>query len=120
MKLNISKIKFVFVGIFIVFSLTSCSVKDAFFDGIGVSFFKPLHQNKATLSSTSCTNWATDNLSFQSIHSIEFLDNQSDKFVYWVNTFFIKKSNITNEYFFQNIIQSPPKYILFRCLKISF
>ncbi|WP_405222230.1 hypothetical protein [Capnocytophaga cynodegmi] len=104
------------MGMFILFSLTPCTAKGILFDSAEISFFKPLHKNRTTASSFQCQNLVVENQKTRTEYALNVSDNQENDLLCSTEIFAfdakIKKD------FNQNSANAPPKYILFRCLRI--
>ncbi|WP_172914928.1 hypothetical protein [Capnocytophaga canis] len=115
--LHIKKVKFLFWGMFILFSLTPCTAKGILFDSAEISFFKPLHKNRTTTSSFQCQNLVSANKKLRTECVLNVFDNQENDLLCSTEIFAFD-AKIKKEYFNQNSANAPPKYILFRCLRI--
>lgn len=115
--LHIKKAKFLLWGILILFSLTPCSAKGFLFDSVEVSFFKPFHKNRTTVFSFQCQNSVVEKQNTQIEYILNIFDNQEDN-LFSSAEIYTSETKIKKEYFYQNSINAPPKYILFRCLRI--
>ncbi|ATA67845.1 hypothetical protein CGC48_03850 [Capnocytophaga cynodegmi] len=115
--LHIKKVKFLFWGMFILFSLTPCTVKGILFDSAEISFFKPLHKNRTTTSSFQCQNLVFANKKLRTECVLNVFDNHENDLLCSTEIFAFD-TKIKKEYFNQNSANAPPKYILFRCLRI--
>ncbi|MFK8293874.1 hypothetical protein [Capnocytophaga stomatis] len=115
--LHIKKVKFLLWGTLILFSLTPCSAKGFLFDSVEISFFKPFHKNRTTAFSFQCQNSVAEEQNTQTEYVLNVFDNQeSDSF--YSAELFTSEAKIKKEYFYRNSSNAPPKYILFRCLRI--
>ncbi|MFK8266983.1 hypothetical protein [Capnocytophaga cynodegmi] len=114
--LHIKKAKFLFWGMFILFSLTPCTAKGILFDSAEISFFKPLHKNRTTAYSFQCQNLVVENQKTRTEYALNVFDNQENE-LFSSSEIFPLSEKIKKD-FNQNSVNAPPKYILFRCLRI--
>lgn len=113
---HIKKIKFLLWGVFVLFSLTPCSAKETFFDSVEISFFKPFHKNRTTVSSFHCQSSVVERQNVQTecfAKVFDFLPEREENTIY--PRFSMGK--IGQKYRYWNF-STLPKYILFRRLKI--
>lgn len=114
---HIKKVKFLFWGVFVLFSLTPCTAKGILFDSAEISFFKPLHKNRTTAFSFQCQNSVVEKQKSQIEFAFNVFGSQEHN-SFCSTEIFTFEAKIKKEYFNQNSANAPPKYILFRCLRI--
>jgi len=100
----------------ILFALTPCTVKAAFLDSLEVAYQKPLNQSKTTVAN-SCP-YAFETLRTVS-HSKEVKVVDGAKQVGFLNKNLARPTTPTKKFKEDNLSNSPPKYILYKQLKIS-
>lgn len=104
----------------VVFTLTPCVVKSSILKNIDASltYKKPLNKLKATTQNTHCQNNIAITQDGNQVRPI------SNKFYLEPNNFKINTShssflNVKSSLIIPKILKSPPKYILFKQLKIA-
>lgn len=103
----------------VLFALSPCIVKESLLGSLNIEYVKPLNKSKTTTKASSCQYSQSENQYITAVKqtktnkqivTFNFLDNQHFKissiklFVQYSKTFFGK---------------SPPKYILYKCLKLD-
>lgn len=105
--------------VFFVLSLSSCSAKQGFFKALHLEHSSPVNKTKTTVPTNTCAYVLTKNQS--QLSSVSKNKKKQLRFVFNFNTSsFEKKATYSTsserEKSFEN---KPPKYILFKRLKIS-
>lgn len=101
-----------------IFSLTPCTAKESAFNLIGSDYEKPLHPTKTTAQSNTCVSSVELN---EDITSISNIVVDSSQLVANFDVKFDSFETIQNDSLYTATvsISLPPKYILFKRLKIS-
>lgn len=119
MEKYIKNTKYILMMCFVLFSISTCVIKEALFSTINVEYAKPLNASKTTTQTTPCEYSLTgkQQISQQKLTKNNKFTNTID-FVnvhnYVVRTVKIQQ-NFTNTF----LASVPPKYILFKRLKIN-
>lgn len=103
---------------FLLFSLSPCTVKEVLFHSANTDYAKPLNKSKTTVR-TSCSYSSTLNLQVSAVKKSE-ISKQFEPVIFFDNPFFsILSAKVYNNYLKTSSSNSPPKYILFKRLKID-
>jgi len=105
----------IFWTVLVCFSLSSCTIKDAFFQSVGLAVEKPLNKTKSV---NSCqTNYIVSSESYVAearvIKGLNYLDFLKTNTSFNFFTLKIKQVNYSKK------SNSPPRYILYQRLKIA-
>lgn len=95
------------------FALASCTIKEAIFETVGLTFEKPYNKTKST-----STCYATNQLkvkSYKQQQNIKFNVKATDLLPFFV----VNHKPYSDSYNFDYHNNSPPKYILYLQLKIA-
>ena len=103
---------------FVLFSLSPCTVKDALFHFIHTDYAKPLNKVKAQAPVNSCSYPHYEFQQSSSVNQSRF-KNQITPVYYFKNYLYDELNDIVYHYHSKTSSgNSPPKYILFKRLKI--
>lgn len=116
---NIKNTRHILLMWFVLFSLSPCIVKEALFHSVNAEYSKPLHKSKTTTSSSLCQYSASEG---QHISDKKHLKNK--KQIQPVNSadnqyVIVRSDQAQNNYSKTFSGNSPPKYILYKRLKID-
>jgi hypothetical protein len=118
-QIQIKTIKQIVLMWFVLFSLSPCAVKEVLFHSVNTDYSKPLNKSKTTTSTSSCSYSQNENQQNsgaqkskinKQIEPVYFFDNQH---------FTLHSTKIHNNYSKRSSGNSPPKYILYKRLKID-
>ncbi len=116
---HIKNFKHILYVWFIFFALSPCVVKEAMFSVVNAEYSQPLNKSKTTAPTNYCQYSQEDSQQI-SIIKLSKIDRQTEPVITFKNLFFIVHSHeiITNysKVFSGN---SPPKYILYKRLKLD-
>lgn len=104
---------------FMVFAFSTCAVKDVFYSFINLEYSKPLNKSKTSLNGSSCqytqVNTTETSIVQQSEIAREFDCNE----VAQKPTFDIRSKQLSSADLLHFSGNSPPKYILYKRLKLD-
>lgn len=104
---------------FIVFALSPCIVKGSISEVVSVEYTKPLNKTKTTVQTTSCQASQEDNLITVATVKVEISQDVDFTPAPSLSEFLTQDSEIIDGPSFLTSGNSPPKYILFKRLKIA-
>jgi len=118
-KTHITIIKPLILTWFVLFSLSPCTVKEVFFNSVNTSYTKPLNKSRTTSQTSFCSYSQSD------IQQISFV--KKSKINKQVKPFYSTVNHCSdlispqdyNHYSKTSSGNSPPKYILYKRLKID-
>ncbi len=103
---------------FVLFALSPCVVKEAFFSLANAEYIKPINKTKST-APTNCHYSQKDNQQI-SITKETNINKQVEPVKISENLFFVVRSTkIKSKYSTNSLGNSPPKYILYKRLKLD-
>jgi|SRR5690606_28777716 len=118
-KKHIKYLKHIISMLFLLFSLSPCTVKEALFKSVSTDYAKPLNKSKTTIPTSSCFHSSTKNLQISVVEKSE-ISKQIEPVNFFDNPFFsILSAKVYNKYSKTSSGTSPPKYILYKRLKID-
>lgn len=101
----------------VLFSLTPCTIKEIFFHAVDLDYAKPL--NKSKTSTNSCSYSQIENRQNLGLKSSKII-NRIIPFCFSKNlNFALCSTKIFKDYSRISLGNSPPKYILYKRLKID-
>ncbi len=103
----------------VLFSLSPCTVKEALSDSISIDYAKPLNKAKTTIPATSCSYTENENQQISVV--IQSKVNQKSALDYSLHCQnYPSCSFVVNDDYSKNTLSnSPPKYILYKRLKVN-
>lgn len=118
-KRHIKKVRLITLLWFVLFSLSSCTVKEVVFHSVNKEYTKPLNKSKTTIQAGSCSYFQDENQQVLVAKQSKIIQQaQLDDFI--VSPYFYPHSTKTlTNYLTTFSDNSPPKYILFKRLKID-
>ncbi len=118
-EIHIKKFRHIVLMWLVLFSLSPCTVKEALFHSVNTDYAKPLNKSKTTTPTSSCSYSSTENLQISVVKKSE-ISKQIEPVNFFDNPFFtILSATVYNEYSKTSSGNSPPKYILYKRLKID-
>lgn len=118
-KNYIRNTKHFFLMWFVLFALSPCIVKEALFSPANIVYVKPLNKSKSTSQTSSC-QYSPDNNSQVSTSTQLKINKETEPILVSSNPYFIVhalKIHSKNTKAFSG--NSPPKYILYKRLKLD-
>ena len=104
---------------FVLFSLSPCTVKEVFFTSINIDYSKPLNKSKTTTQTSSCAYSQNESQQISVVKKSK-INKQIEPVDFTHNQYFAVHSvKIDNDYSKTSSGNSPPKYILYKRLKID-
>ncbi|MGB6083245.1 hypothetical protein [Moheibacter sp.] len=103
---------------FVLFALSPCTVKDAFFSSINSEYAKPLNKSRTTAPTTSCSYAQVKSLQSSVVKESKNKRTEPEALIgcdYLTFNTAINHSDYSNK----SSGNSPPKYILYKRLKIA-
>lgn len=102
----------------VLFALTPCIVKEAFFGLVNIDYAKPLNQSKTTSHTNTC-QYAQNEIRQISASKQTKESKQLAAVSFFTHQYFVVRSaKINNKYSKTFSGNSPPKYILYKRLKL--
>ncbi len=119
LKYHIKHFNHIVLMWFVLFSLSPCVVKETLLQSVNTAYSKPLNQSRAITLIGSC--FYTENEKTQSSVGKKIAINQYDYFSSFLEHLCLAKQSVTtyNHYSGKLSGNSPPKYILYKRLKIA-
>lgn len=116
---HIKKIRHIVLMWFVLFSLSPCTVKEALSQVVSTDYAKPLNKSKTIAPTTSCSYSQNDNQQISVVKKAKI--NKEIEPVQVVNNscFVVLSPKGYNDYSKTSSGNSPPKYILYKRLKID-
>jgi hypothetical protein len=115
----IKDFRYIVLICFILFSLSPCTLKEALSNSVNADYAKPLNKLKRTAPISSCTYSQNESLQIsvvkktkinKNIEPVDFLGNSNLE---------IRSAKFYDDYSKTSSGNSPPKYILYKRLKID-
>lgn len=103
---------------FILFALSPCIVKEALLEMANVEYSKPLNKSKTTTQVNSCQYFQNASRQISTIKNAN-ISKQTAPVCFSDNLYFFVSSDKTGKYSKNTSGNSPPKYILYKCLKLD-
>lgn len=104
---------------FVLFSLSPCTVKEALFHSVNTDYAKPLNKSKTTVPTSSCSYSQNDNKQISVVKKSEISKQIEPVDVADKPYFAVLSTKVYNDYSKTSSGNSPPKYILYKRLKID-
>ena len=118
-KSHIRNVKHILLMWFVLFSLSPCTVKEIVFNSVNVDYAKPLNKSKTAAQTSSCQYSSNDSRPI-SIAEKSNLNKQTEPVDFYNNPHFeVRSTKVHNNYSKTSSGNSPPKYILYKRLKID-
>lgn len=118
-KPHIGNVKHIVLMWFVLFALSPCVVKEALFSVANVEYAKPTNKTKTTAPTNACQYSQNDNQQI-SVTRKANIGNHTEPADVSVNLFFVVRSiGINTKYSKTFSGNSPPKYILYKRLKLD-
>lgn len=119
MKIHIKIFKHIVFIWFVLFSLSSCTVKEVLFTSVNADYAKPLNQSKTTAPISSCSYSQNESNQISVVKTAE-INKQVEPIDLLYNKYLaVNFTEINNDYSKTSSGNSPPKYILYKRLKIA-
>ncbi len=104
---------------FVLFSLTPCTVKEVFLSSVNAEFANSLNKTKTTASISRCAYSQNENQQI-SVEKNSEIKKQIESVDFFDKPFFaVLSTKVYNDYSKTSSGNSPPKYILYKRLKID-
>lgn len=107
-----------FVAFFVMFSLSPCAVKTSAFGSVGVDYSKPLNTSKITGTNLNC-QFSQDNIQSSTTQKSKFASKKAPDFALKISIAEDYKTNVFEHYQQTIFANAPPKYILYKRLKLD-
>ncbi len=118
-KNHIRNTKHFFLTWFVLFALSPCVVKEALFSQVNITYAKPLNKSKTTSLTNSCQYSQNDNQQISVSKQLK-INKEIEPVSSFDNPYFvIYRPKINSKYYKTFSGNSPPKYILYKRLKID-
>lgn len=118
-KSNIKNLKHLLWVCFAFFALSPCVVKEALFSVADAEYAKPLNKSKTTAPTNSCQYSQNENQQISVVKQSK-INKQTEPDEVTENLFFVVRSvGINTNYSKTTSGNSPPKYILYKRLKLD-
>lgn len=104
---------------FVLFSLSPCTVKEALSQVVSTDYAKPLNKSKTFAPTTSCSYSQNDNQQISVVKKAKINKEIESDQVVNNSCFVVLSSKGYNDYSKTSSGNSPPKYILYKRLKID-
>lgn len=114
---NIVRLQHILLLCLTWFALTPCKVKESWLSVVDISYAQPL--KSATTSVNSCQYFQSENIQTSSHEQSKVLRNQKTTHFYKFNAFATIEKSSSSEDSKQFFGHSPPKYILYKRLKLD-
>jgi len=118
-KSHIKKIKHIVLMWFVLFSLSPCTVKEALSQVVSTDYAKPLNKSKTIAPTSSCSYSQNDNQQISVVKKAKIYKEIEPVQVVNNLCFTVLSSKVYNDYSKTSSGNSPPKYILYKRLKID-
>lgn len=116
---HIKYLKHIVLILFLLFSLSPCTVKEALFHSVNTDYAKPLNKSRTTTPTSSCSYSQNDNKQISVVKKAK-INKEIESFNSVNNLCFaILSVKVYNDYSKTSSGNSPPKYILYKRLKID-
>lgn len=116
---HIKKIRHIVLMWFVLFSLSPCTVKEALSQVVSTDYAKPLNKSKTIAPTTSCSYSQNDNQQISVVKKAKIYKEIGPVQVVNNLCFTVLSSKVYNDYSKTSSGNSPPKYILYKRLKID-
>lgn len=116
---HIKKIRHIVLMWFVLFSLSPCTVKEALSQVVSTDYAKPLNKSKTIAPTTSCSYSQNDNQQISVVKKAKIYKEIEPVQVVNNLCFTVLSSKVYNDYSKTSSGNSPPKYILYKRLKID-
>lgn len=118
-KQNIKNLKRLLWVWFAFFALSPCVVKEAMFSVVNAEYLQPLNKSKTTAPTSSCQYSQNENQQISVVKQSK-INKQTEPAEVSGNLFFVVRSVGINPRYSKTISgNSPPKYILYKRLKLD-
>lgn len=104
---------------FLLLALSPCTVKAALFDSVNVEYTKPLNKSKVTIQTNSCQYAQIESQHVSIAKQAKAIQEMEAVVFYRIQNFTIRSSKIYSKYSKNCSGNSPPKYILYKRLKLD-
>lgn len=116
---HIKKIRHIVLMWFVLFSLSPCTVKEALSQVVSMDYAKPLNKSKTIAPTSSCSYSQNDNQQISVVKKAKIYKEIEPVQVVNNLCFTVLSSKGYNDYSKTSSGNSPPKYILYKRLKID-
>jgi len=116
---HIKKIRHIVLMWFVLFSLSPCTVKEALSQVVSTDYAKPLNKSKTIAPTSSCSYSQNDNQQISVVKKAKIYKEIEPVQVVNNLCFTVLSSKVYNDYSKTSSGNSPPKYILYKRLKID-
>lgn len=104
---------------FVLFALSPCTVKDVFFSSVNSEYAKPLNKSRTTAPTISCSFAQTENQQYSVVKELK-INKQTEPGAFSDLSYLTFDAVIIHNYYSKKSSgNSPPKYILYKRLKIA-
>jgi len=118
-KSHIKKLKHILCVYFALFALSPCVVKEALFSVANVEYAKPLNKTKTTAPTSSCQYSQNDKQQISVVKQSKINKQTEPAEVSEILFFVVRSVGINTNYPKTTSGNSPPKYILYKRLKLD-
>lgn len=119
MKIHIKIFRHIVFMWFVLFSLSPCTVKETLFLTVNTDYAKPLNKSKTTTSTSFCSYSKNENQKISVVKKSE-INKQVESVDLFYNKWLAESfTKIYNDYSKTSSGNSPPKYILYKRMKID-
>lgn len=119
MKIHIKIFRHIALMWLVLFSLSPCKIKEVLLHSVNTDYAKPLNNSKTTTSSSSCSYSQNENQQISVVRKSE-INKQAEPIYLFYNKYLAGNfTEIYNDYSKTSSGNSPPKYILYKRLKIA-
>nr|WP_298005803.1 hypothetical protein [uncultured Flavobacterium sp.] len=115
---HIKKFRHIVLMWFVLFSISPCSVKEALFYSVNTDYAKPLNKSKTSAPASSCSYSQNDNTQTSVVKKSKVYKRIDPVNVSNNLYFAVLSAKVYNDYS-KTSGNSPPKYILYKRLKID-
>ncbi len=110
--------KRVLLLVFILFSLASCAVKEVLLDSLDISFSKSLNKSRSSVPASFCQYNDQGNQQVSIVKKAEI--KKQERVDFYETLHFVNVASKFNAAYSKSYSgNSPPKYILYKCLKLD-
>jgi hypothetical protein len=118
-KKHIKSARYILLMWFLLFALSPCIVKEALFNAVDVAYTKSYNKTKATANTNFC-QYTQNSKKVISITKQSKIKYETEVFSSWKNPDFVVESvKIQSSYAKNYPCNIPPKYILYKRLKVD-
>lgn len=119
-KKHIENTRHILLMWFILFSLSPCTVKEIISNSINIDYAQPLNKSKTVAQTTPSCQYSFNDSQHISVTEKSKLNKQTRPVDFNNNLDFeVRSINVQNNYSKTSSGNSPPKYILYKRLKIN-